>query len=76
MMNVMDRDGLQSHFKWMPQRSFNAYPDFLCPTEDRNLAEKYHYRDGDFIVHFPTCSKADWFPNALKTQWLPKVTGR
>lgn len=58
MMNVMEDKKYGEHFKWVPQRKFNSYPDNICGAWAPGI-----YEPGDFLIHFPSLSGAGWFEN-------------
>jgi hypothetical protein len=70
LYNVMEKYKFQDHFKWMPQRLFNAYPDASCKRDKETCL----YQPGDFLIHFPGHSGVNWFEGYVKDNWIPKIT--
>lgn len=74
-MNVKDaHPDNYKHFKWIPQRKINAYPGNVCVRNTSAEMIDYQYQNGDFMVHFPMHSRAEWFPEHL-LGWDKMVKG-
>ena len=62
LMNVMVRDQLESHFKWISQRAINSYPSTSCQQH----SFMSHYKPGDFVLHFAGQSKQSGFEHVIE----------
>jgi hypothetical protein len=73
---MQNNTGYEAHVKWMPQRAFNAYPQTSCDAvaKEPEKLELCLYHPGDFLIHFPAHSGADWFP-AVVRQYYKQATG-